>query len=116
MIPDSLEITKYMSQLYPALMPSSRRSEIYTLLQRLHSINFFALTYAGKPETQEKAKAFLEGKLGSEISSRYRLAIDHKLKRLVNHVFFCEFNLTVCAHQYCEQQTRTPPKRESDSQ
>ena len=84
-IPDSVEITKYLSESYPALIPSSHQKEIHALLEKLHSINFFALTYAGKPETQEKAKAFLEQKLRSDISQRYREAIEYKLKRYVGH-------------------------------
>ncbi len=88
-VPDSLDITKYLSEFYPSLIPSSHQSEIYALLERLHSINFFALTYAGKPESQENSKALLQAKLRSQISDRYREAIERKLKRYVDSVLLC---------------------------
>ena len=80
-IPDSIEITKYFAGFYPALIPSSRQKEIHALLEKLHDINFFSLTYLGKPETQENAKSLLKQKLGSDISQKYREAIEYKLKR-----------------------------------
>lgn len=82
-IPDSVEITKYLAGFYPALIPSSHQKEIYSMLERLHGINFFTLTYGepGKQSYQHKTKALLEERLSSDISQNYREAIEYKLKR-----------------------------------
>ena len=83
-IPDSLNITQFLSKFYSGLIPSSKHEEIIDMLKRLHTINFFSLTFAGKPETQEKAKARLQERLNSDISQRYREAIGYKIRRCVN--------------------------------
>lgn len=80
-VPDSLEITKFLSITYPNLIPTSNREEILDMLKRLHAINFFSLTYAGKPQSQERLKAVLQQRLDSDISPRYREAIEKKIKR-----------------------------------
>ena len=83
-IPDSMEITKFLSKVYPDLIPSSKREEILDMLRRLHTINFFSLTFAGKPESQKKSKTLLQQELNSDITQRYREAIEVKLKRYVH--------------------------------
>jgi hypothetical protein len=98
------------------LIPSSRAREICALLQRPHSINFFALTYAGKPESKRNQGLFLEEKLNSNISHRYREAIEYKLKRWVTSTVLVEFKLTLDVQQHCNQQTQTTPTREYSRQ
>ena len=80
-IPDSLEITKYLAKSYPSLIPASHADEIRRLLSQLHSLNYFSLSFTGRPEAPRGAKAFLEKQLGGDISERYREAIKVKVKR-----------------------------------
>jgi glutathione S-transferase len=83
-IPDSLDITKFLSKSYPGLIPLSKYEEVLDMLKRLHTINFFSLTFAGKPEIQEKAKARLQQILNSDINQRYREALESKVRRYVH--------------------------------
>lgn len=80
-VPDSLEITKFLSRFYPDLMPASNRDEILDMLTRLHAINFFSLTYGGKPQSQERLKGLLQQRSNSDISQRYHEVIEKKIKR-----------------------------------
>lgn len=80
-IPDSLEITKYLGKYYPSLIPDSERDKITQLLEELHSINFFALTFTGRPQVQRPNEIFLQTQLEGQISQKYRDAIHLKLER-----------------------------------
>ena len=82
-IPDSVEITKYFAKFYPSLIPESHDSEIKELLAKLHGINFYSVTFAGRPQTQENAKRHLESLLSTDISERYREALKYKIQRYV---------------------------------
>lgn len=82
-LPDSLEITKYFAQSYPDLMPEPYKEKIISLLQELHGINFFSLTFTGKPGPTEARKESLQKQLESDISEKYRKAIEGKIKRWV---------------------------------
>ncbi|KAH8658333.1 hypothetical protein BX600DRAFT_468996 [Xylariales sp. PMI_506] len=82
-IPDSLAITKFIAQTYPTLIPPSHTDEITGLLRDLHAINFFSLTFTGKPQGVSKSKDILQKKLeDGSISDRYRKAIAVKIDRL----------------------------------
>lgn len=80
-IPDSVDITYFIAERYPSLIPKEHEEEIKRLISKLHEINFFSLTFAGKPETQQRATASLEEKLQENISERYRKAIEYKIQR-----------------------------------
>lgn len=80
-IPDSLDITFAVADRYPSLLPDENREETTRLIRDLHGINFFSLTFAGKPEMQQGNLAFLQGKLQEDISERYRAAIERKIER-----------------------------------
>jgi glutathione S-transferase len=45
---DSLDITKYLIQQYPSLVPEAYKEQILDLLEKLHQISYFSLTYTGK--------------------------------------------------------------------
>ena len=80
-LPDSLEITKRFAESYPSLMPAQHREKIISLLEELHGINFFSLTFTNKPGPTEERKAWLQKQLESDISDQYRKAIEGKIKR-----------------------------------
>lgn len=79
-IPDSVAITKYLAESYPALIPASHENAINDLLRDIHSVSFFSLTFAKGSPHQQQAKTFMEGLLKQDISERYRAALQHKLK------------------------------------
>ena len=62
-------------------MPEQHREEIVSLLEELHGINFFSLTFTNKPGPTEERKAWLQKQLESDISEQYRKAIEGKIKR-----------------------------------
>lgn len=81
-IPDSVDITWFIASRYPGLLPKEHETEIRRLVSTMHEkINFFSLTFAGKPEVQRRNVASLESKLGEDISERYRRAIEYKIQR-----------------------------------
>jgi glutathione S-transferase len=80
-IRDSLDITLYIAEQYPELIPQSHRDEISHLLQDLHSINYFSLSFSGEPEVassimRDPIMQILER---PDISERYRDALQYKL-------------------------------------
>lgn len=80
-IPDSVEITKYLAAYYPAMIPHYRENEIYHLLEGLHRISYFGLTFAGNPEILTTWRDSLEKTLkGDFISERYRKALQAKIR------------------------------------
>ena len=80
-IPESADITKYLAESYPSMIPDSYGSEIRQLIDDLHGISFYAFTFAGKPQSIQGTKARLEGLQKQAISDRYRAAINTKLQR-----------------------------------
>lgn len=83
-IPDSVAITHFLAERYPGLMPEEQEGEMKRLLERLHEINFFPLTFFGKPDMQQQKLAFLEAQLHEKISERYRKAVVDVSRRLVH--------------------------------
>jgi len=48
-MPESLDITYYIAKQYPSLLPENHKDQIVELLNELHNINFFALTFGSTP-------------------------------------------------------------------
>lgn len=80
-IPDSVDITYFFAAHHPSLIPKDQEKEVKRLLHNLHEINFFSLTFTGKPEMQQKNTADLQRKLEEGVSERYQAAIQHKIQR-----------------------------------
>ena len=78
-----MEITKRFAESYPSLIPKQQREKIISLLQELHGINFFSLTFTNKPGPTEERKAWLQTQLEGDINEKYRKAIEGKIKRWV---------------------------------
>lgn len=83
-LPDSLAITKCLAKSYPSMIPKPHESQILELLDGLHGINFFGLTFAGKTPVVEGMKVNLHKIEQGDISDRYQAAIDYKLRRSAN--------------------------------
>ena len=80
-IPDSVDITYFFASRYPSLVPKEHERDVKKLLADLHDINFFSLTFTGKPEMQQKNIASLQKTMEGDVSERYRNAIEHKIQR-----------------------------------
>lgn len=80
-MPESVDITYEIAKSYPSLLPTEHEKEIKRLVGALHNINFFSLTFTGKPQSAQGNIAFLKQQLDKDISERYRKAIHHKIQR-----------------------------------
>lgn len=82
-IPDSVDITYFIADRHPSLLPSEKEEAIRKLMSDLHAINFFSLTFTDKPQMQQQSASFLEAKLSTEsdMSEQYRKAIQNKIER-----------------------------------
>ncbi|OQV10801.1 Glutathione S-transferase, domain-containing protein [Cladophialophora immunda] len=79
-MPESVDITRYFAEHYPRLLPDEHAEEIESLLDALHQINFYALTFGGLPHRGEVLQQCLRAKLAQPgISDRYRRALEYKL-------------------------------------
>ena len=79
-IADSLAITMYIASRYPSLLPAHRKEEICRLLHDLHAVNYFSLSFAGKPQVPASAKdAIIKQIEDPATSQRYRDALVYKL-------------------------------------
>ena len=80
-ITESLEITRHFRDLYPSLWQTSLSQQIDALLTDLHNLNYFSLTYSHKLlRATDMEKAVLQRLANPDITSRYRQALEFKLK------------------------------------
>ena len=79
-ITDSLEMTLYMASRYPYLIPSQYEKEIQQSLTDLHALNYFSLSFPGRPQAaQGLVKAVQERLDDPHISDQYRKALEFKM-------------------------------------
>ena len=69
-----------MADRYPALLPPDHKEESVRLLHDLHALNYFSLSFPGKPQIAAGFKAAVEKRMmDPSISQRYRDALAYKL-------------------------------------
>lgn len=79
-LPDSRNITFRIAESYPRLMPEQFAGEVRTLLDELHAIDYYALTFTGKYMAPCRTIAtLLERRNAEGVSERYRRALDGKI-------------------------------------
>ena len=78
-IDDSLEITHFLAERYPSLIPASHKAQISDLLAELHALNYFSLSFTGREYVADGFKQNVFKRLGEDISPRYRDALTFKL-------------------------------------
>ncbi|KEF62036.1 uncharacterized protein A1O9_00008 [Exophiala aquamarina CBS 119918] len=79
-ITDSLKITNWLATKYPDLMPTEHEAEIRQKLNDLHALNYFSLSFPGRPQIAQQLEANVQRRLqDSSISDRYRKALEFKL-------------------------------------
>jgi hypothetical protein len=82
-MPESLDITYYIAKQYPSLLPENHKDQILELLNELHNINFFALTFGSTPIVSTDKKLAVEEKLAQPgISKKYRHALEDRKKMM----------------------------------
>lgn len=77
---DSVDITHYLSNFYPSLIPSAQKDQITKGLHDLHALNYFSLSFPGRDHVAQGFKAAVEKRLAGNISERYREALKYKLE------------------------------------
>jgi glutathione S-transferase len=79
-LPDSRAITFEIAKHYPQLMLKDHFDEIHRLLDRLHEIDFYSLTFTGKYMFPcGTIASLLERRNHAHTSDRYRQALDRKI-------------------------------------
>lgn len=79
-LPDSLEITFYLTELFPDLMPSAHKEDVIRSLKELHDLNFFSLSYEGHHAMTQGVVGAIRSKMQGEVSQRYKDALNYKLQ------------------------------------
>ena len=65
---------------YPELLPTDHDSEIRQYLTDLHALNYFSLSFPGRPQIAQGFVDAIELRLKDpQISHRYRKALEFKL-------------------------------------
>jgi hypothetical protein len=78
---DSLKITFYMGSKYPDLIPDAHAANIRQFLIDLHGLNYFSLSFPGRPGVAQHIQNTVLQRLEEKsISDRYRKALEFKLK------------------------------------
>lgn len=62
-------------------MPKEHAADIERLLRQLHEINYFSISFPGKPKSALDSIQTLRELLGEDISDAYRAAIHTKIAR-----------------------------------
>lgn len=78
-IADSVDITHFLAERYPSLIPVSHNEQITKLLNDLHALNYFSLSFSGREYVAEGLKQSVIKRLAGEVSPRYRDALTFKL-------------------------------------
>ncbi|ETI27195.1 hypothetical protein G647_09878 [Cladophialophora carrionii CBS 160.54] len=73
-------ISKYIAERYPALHPPEHTDDIKRLLDEMHAMNFFTLSFVKSPKLASGfADAVLKRLANPDISDEYRKALEYKL-------------------------------------
>lgn len=76
---DSLDITYFLMKRHPQLQPEAFGAVIASLLADLHAINYFSLTFQGRPSVAQDLFKAITTKLEGDISTEYRKLLEYKL-------------------------------------
>lgn len=79
-IPDSLKMTFFIASRYPDLIPATHEEQIRQLLTDLHALNYFSLSFPGRPGIMQGIMGEIKSRIDDPtISTRYRKALEFKL-------------------------------------
>lgn len=78
-MPEAIDITWYICEWYPLLLPLEHERTIRELITKLHNINFAVLTFRPQAQNPERLRKRVEQLLQHESTSdEYRRALQHK--------------------------------------
>ncbi|EMC95910.1 hypothetical protein BAUCODRAFT_34669 [Baudoinia panamericana UAMH 10762] len=78
---ESLDMTLYIAEHYPALIPEAHHRETTAWLRELHGLNYFALSFGDRPQQAQAMVKAIQARLGQDgISPEYRKALEYKLE------------------------------------
>ena len=78
---DSKDITLWVADQYPAVLPSQHKQEILSLVEELHTIPFGLLTFHHYGQRMDLITDFVGEKLHNpNTSERYRKALIYKME------------------------------------
>ncbi|KPI36525.1 uncharacterized protein AB675_4437 [Cyphellophora attinorum] len=87
-IADSLLITKYLMDRWPCLSPPEHAAMIENLLDEIHTLNYFALSFPDRPQIADKLVSTVEERLArSNLSLKYGEALAYKLSVTIEEKF-----------------------------
>lgn len=73
-------ISTYISERHPSLLPNEHAAEIIRLVNKMHELNFFTLSFRGSPKLASGfADAAVKRLEDKSISDDYRKALEYKL-------------------------------------
>ncbi|KAH8698730.1 hypothetical protein BGW36DRAFT_426422 [Talaromyces proteolyticus] len=82
---ESVDISYYLCQFYPELLPIDYRDQIKSLLHALHRLNFHVITFAKRPERAAGLIKTTQERLSRSYNSEdYHRALEYKLSMLVH--------------------------------
>lgn len=84
-LPDSLNITFYIAERYPSLIPAELQDTIKEQLLELHDLNYFSLSFGARPHQAEKLLIAVDERLKGDLSDKYRGALEHKRQHTLEH-------------------------------
>ncbi|KAI1617798.1 hypothetical protein EDD36DRAFT_459471 [Exophiala viscosa] len=80
-ITDSLDMTLFLAERYPDLLPTDHREQTVSYLKDLHAINYFSLSFGDQPEMAAGSMKAIDQRLEAhDLSERYRDALLYKRK------------------------------------
>lgn len=78
-MPESVEISLYISEWYPSLLPPSHKKDIRQLIEELHDINYGVLTFGtGSRHPTILLQRVEDLMKAPDTSARYRKALQYK--------------------------------------
>ena len=74
-----MDITHFVMERYPRLLPEAHKTEIMALLADLHALNFFSLSFPGRPQAAQGLSKAITDRMEGDISDKYRKLLEYKL-------------------------------------
>ena len=79
-MPDSLDITFWLTEYYPDLIPIESEALIRQYLAELHALNYFSLSFPGRDHVAKGFETAVQRRLDDpDTSDHYRKALEFKL-------------------------------------
>ncbi|KAI1209015.1 uncharacterized protein F4807DRAFT_107105 [Annulohypoxylon truncatum] len=79
-MPESVDISYYIADWYPSLLPPQHKQVIHELMEELHQISYKLLTFGTRTKFPEVAVNWMRERINrTDISDEYRKALEYKV-------------------------------------